>query len=306
MRPPCEFLQSALLTGMRNLIALSLKKQNTKKFSQANIAEILNISQPVIHNYLKLSKEEILERYPLLREQSVQNSVARIVEEIVNGTPSSQLINHICFICYLLRVRGPICMLHQQILPLEQDCQLCLPSKDIMPVDPRMKVIQALEEAAKEFISLEFSITLIPEIGTQFAYACDTSPLERHDIAAFPGRIIKVGDRGRIVSPSTFKASKTSSSILMTFREHNHTQRSIICIKNTEKARNYLKNRKDAFLILTEYGDRNWPAILSPLMPDKPHRYIVIADKGGVGFESLIYILGKNPQEILLLLKELK
>ncbi|MFX1252946.1 MAG: thiamine-phosphate synthase family protein [Promethearchaeota archaeon] len=306
MRPPCEFLQSELLTGMRNLIALSLSNQNTKKFSQAKIAEILNISQPVVHNYLKLSKEDILERYPLLRELSVQNSVARIVEEIVNGTPSSQLINHICFICYLLRVRGPICVLHQQILPLEQDCQLCLPFKDIMPIDPRMKVIQALEEAAKEYVSLDFSANLIPEIGTQFAYACDTDPLEEHDIAAFPGRIIKVGDKGMIISPSAFKASKTSSRILMTFNGHNHTQRSIICIKNTEKARSYLKTREDTFLILTEYGDRNWPAILSPLIPDTPHRYIVIADKGGIGFESLIYILGKNPQDVLLLIKELK
>ncbi|MFX0095794.1 MAG: transcriptional regulator, partial [Candidatus Hodarchaeota archaeon] len=127
MRPPCELLQSELLTGMRALIAINLRKQEIKKFSQSKIANILQISQPVIHAYLKLPEEELLKRYPLLMDPSVQENVDKIVDEIVNDASSSQLIQYICSTCYHLRVRGPICVLHRKITSLDQNCQLCLP-----------------------------------------------------------------------------------------------------------------------------------------------------------------------------------
>jgi hydroxymethylpyrimidine/phosphomethylpyrimidine kinase len=134
------------------------------------------------------------------------------------------------------------------------------------------------------------------------------------DIAAVPGRIVRMGDRTHISSSPKFGASKHVAATLITVRKYSPIIRAAINIKFSEKILQICKELK---LTLSSYDRAQEPTEIKLRegettiwgaeqaikkfggVPD------VIYHKGDWGKEPMIIILGRNTSDLAKTIKEI-
>jgi hydroxymethylpyrimidine kinase / phosphomethylpyrimidine kinase / thiamine-phosphate diphosphorylase len=151
--------------------------------------------------------------------------------------------------------------------------------------------------------------TMIPEVGMNFAYACEKAKTPQH-ICAIDGRIGKTKDKSVCLGSLNFDISKHVASIILASMYFDETMRCALNIKYSkknlekcEKARLRIgffdrKNEPSNTQSTMEWGTKNAIQTLG-FIPD------VIYDLGGIGKEPMIRILGKNPKDVLLKLQKI-
>ncbi len=170
----------------------------------------------------------------------------------------------------------------------------------------RYGCVEALR-AALSILEEEPCGNIVPEVQSNLGYALPLSS-EREDVAAFPGRIIKVGRNVRAVSHPRFGASSHIARIILTAMRHDSRYRSAMNIRFSDKMIGVCrelgyaiesfdrgdepKDIKEMEGSSLEWGTNN---VLSktPAMPD------IIFDRGDVGKEPMIRILGQTPAEVV-------
>ncbi len=168
-------------------------------------------------------------------------------------------------------------------------------------------MLEELEEAAAR-IEQVMDSTLIPEVGTNMGYAV-LGALEPAEVAAFDGRIVRCGTRAKRIGCARFGASKHVARIVLAMSSRDPEARCAMNIKYSEE--NLALCRK-ARLSLTSFDRAKEPKGVSSMtwgvldaidrrgsVPD------VIFDKGGVGKEPMIRLLGRSPQEVLFKLERI-
>lgn len=149
------------------------------------------------------------------------------------------------------------------------------------------------------FLPLEY----IPEVGMNIGYALSDAK-RSEDVCAIDGRIVKSREKSVRCGRLEFGVSKHIASIILAAMKFNPEIRCAMNIrysqKNAEKCRelgfkigffdraNEPKNVKSTM----EWGTKEVVKKLG-YVPD------VIFDKGGIGKEPMIRILGKNPEEVI-------
>lgn len=170
----------------------------------------------------------------------------------------------------------------------------------------RYGCLKALE-AAFARLEEEPCGNIIPEVQSNLGYALPFSS-EKEDVAAFPGRIIKVGENVRAVSSPRFGASSHIARIILTAMRYNSRYRSAMNIRFSDETIGICrelgytiesfdrgdepKDIKEMEGSSLEWGTNN---VLSgtPAIPD------IIFDRGDVGKEPMIRILGQTPAEVV-------
>ncbi|MBC7081602.1 MAG: bifunctional hydroxymethylpyrimidine kinase/phosphomethylpyrimidine kinase [Thermoplasmatales archaeon] len=170
----------------------------------------------------------------------------------------------------------------------------------------RWRVYEELNFYLNELLK-ENIYDLIPEVGTNFAYALPKNFLkDKNDILAIEGRIIKAGKSLR-VGEIKFGTSRHLASAIMKAMEYDESKRCAINFKYDEnlirKAEKFYRvagydRRKEPENIKKEEGKSiSWGTEVAIKkageVPD------IIFHKGDVGKEAMITILGKNPKEII-------
>ncbi len=294
MQFACEIVPSNYLTPLRRILARELANQ---KYTQVEIARILAVSQPVVSSYLKSVDPgaTMITSRPAFK-MLVSELLMRIKSDISSPL---DMMETICKKCQEFRIAGPLCDIHRKETSLDfpPDCNICFPSTEETTVfGKKLQVTKELFEAAQQLINLEDKFgSLIPEIGCQFVYSVENSTLPE-DIASFPGRIIRVKGKGRIISPPEFGQSSTLALILSYFQQQGSQNRSIISLKRTPTNLKLLTQEK--YVVYTEEADKNWENVLKSFTKEEIKQIEVIADLGGVGFEPHLYLLGTTPLEI--------
>ncbi|MFX1282025.1 MAG: thiamine-phosphate synthase family protein [Promethearchaeota archaeon] len=290
----CEIVPSSFLTPLRKALAQELANQG---FVQIEIAQLLGVSQPVVSSYLKAPKSPptpVTSR-PAFKEL-VSNLVLRIKSD---STAVLDLMEIICQECQQFRTAGPLCDVHRKKTSLDfpPDCNLCFPSAVQTEVfNQKLQTTRELFEAGQRLVNTgEAFGQLIPEIGCQFVSLAKNSQTLA-DVAGFPGRIIKIKGKGRIVSSPEFQQGFTLAQILIHFRKHGSAHRSVISLRNTEEILKTLESEK--YIVKTEEADKNWKKTLETFSSEEIRKIEVIADAGGVGLEAILYLFGKSPTEI--------
>ncbi|MFX1507060.1 MAG: thiamine-phosphate synthase family protein [Promethearchaeota archaeon] len=290
----CEIVPSSFLTPLRRAIAQELANLG---YVQIEIAKILGVSQPVVSSYLKdrkVSSSSITSRPAF--EELVSGLVMRLKTE---STSPIDLMEVICQECQQFRIAGPLCDIHRKktSMAFPPDCNICFPSSEQTEVfNQKLQATRELYDAAQKLIATEEKFgQIIPEIGCQFVTMIENSA-KATDIAGFPGRIVKVKGKGRIVAAPEFQQGSTLAQLLIHFRKHGSLHRSVISLRNTKEIQKKIISEK--VVIQTEEADRNWNDTLESLSPEKTKDVDVIADAGGHGFEAILYLFGKTPSEI--------
>ena len=149
------------------------------------------------------------------------------------------------------------------------------------------------------FLSEEF----VPEVGINFGYALPNANTDK-DICAIDGRITKTIKGPARCGALGFGVSKHIASIILTVMSYNSKIRSAMNIKYSKTNIDKLeksglktgcfdrKNEPKNTISTMEWGT-NQVIKQHGFVPD------VIYDKGAVGKEPIIRLLGKNPEEVV-------
>ncbi|MHA1978830.1 MAG: thiamine-phosphate synthase family protein [Candidatus Hodarchaeales archaeon] len=291
----CEVVPSSFLTPLRRILAQKLSHEGWK---QADIGTILGVSQPVISSYLSSSSSNPT---TITSNPTFKGLVTKIIRKITEEKITSiQLMEVICDVCQTFRTAGPLCEIHRRTAEMEflPNCSICFPSETSRKIfDDKLSVTKELYEAAVKLVtSGERFAQLIPEVGCQFVSITEGTQ-EIKDIAGFPGRIIKVRNKGLIVSYPEFGQGATLAQILGYFKAESSTYNSLISIRRTESILEVISPKKE--ILLTVEADKNWIQTLQAFSTQEIQKIEIIADAGGLGLEPLIYLFGKTPNDIV-------
>lgn len=168
-------------------------------------------------------------------------------------------------------------------------------------------ILEQLDDAGKELEHM-LDASLIPEVGTNMGYAV-TGALEPEEVAAFDGRIVRVGTRARRVGCARFGGSKHVARIVLAASSKDPESR---CAMNLKFNEDNLAACRSAKLSVATFDRAKEPKGVSSMtwgvlyaidrhgkVPD------VIFDKGGPGKEPMIRLLGRNPEDVLMKLKRI-
>ncbi len=148
---------------------------------------------------------------------------------------------------------------------------------------------------------------LIPEVQSNLGYALPFAD-DHTDVAAFPGRLVRLGQEVVAVRGPHFGASQHIATVILTAMRHDSSFRSAMNVRFSEarirqcqalgwKVVSFDRNREPKSVKEREGGTLEWgtEAVLSqaPEIPD------VIYDHGEVGKEPMIRILGRTPEEVV-------
>ncbi len=187
--------------------------------------------------------------------------------------------------------------------------------RGISPTDPlihldrleqKSQVLFHLEQAARYFCSHPVR-PLIPEVQSNLVYALPYAQ-GHHEVAAFPGRIVALGEGATIVGCPRFGASRHVANIVLTAMSYNPSIRSAMNIRFDEA---YLQIAQKKGLRIGEFSRAQEPKEIKSkegstlswavALVCKSLGYVpdIIADRGEVGKEPMIRILGPNPLEVV-------
>jgi hydroxymethylpyrimidine/phosphomethylpyrimidine kinase len=170
----------------------------------------------------------------------------------------------------------------------------------------RFHVIEALHTALSRLQEYPAG-NLVPEVQSNLGYALSLA--ETHeDVAAFPGRLVRLGKRIVSVAAPAFGASSHIATIILTAMRHDPQFRSAMNIRFSEKlivqcqalgwkVASFDRTEEPEAIKQQEGGSLEWgtETVLSKetKIPD------VIFDRGDVGKEPMIRVLGRNPEEVV-------
>ncbi|MDY6952723.1 MAG: bifunctional hydroxymethylpyrimidine kinase/phosphomethylpyrimidine kinase [Thermodesulfobacteriota bacterium] len=149
--------------------------------------------------------------------------------------------------------------------------------------------------------------SLMPEVQSNLGFALPFA--ETHaDVAAFPGRLVRLEEKIMAVSSPCFGASRHIAAIILTAMRHDPAFRSAMNIRFSEarvgqchalgwNVRSFDRAQEPKHIKEREGGTLEWgtEAALSqaPGIPD------VIYDRGEIGKEPMIRVLGRTPEEVV-------
>jgi len=167
-----------------------------------------------------------------------------------------------------------------------------------MTVDMRKLVLSALEDAVEE-LSHSMDAALIPQVGSNIAYALPGAR-DKDDVAAVQGRIVRLSGQPHPVGTVDFGASDHVARIVLTAMKFDPDIR---CAANIRFTPEIIEIIEDLLLETCSFDRGNEPPGTRTMdwgvafccrsgVPD------VIFDRGAVGKEPMVRILGQDPAEV--------
>ena len=181
------------------------------------------------------------------------------------------------------------------------------PMVDLYNKSERFCVIGNVEKAAATIEARRELLPFIAEVGTQVAMALPY-PSGEQDVAAIEGRIVRLRDRAKAVGSARFGASRHLARIILTATKHCSDMRAAMNLHYDPKLADAFKKvgfRVSSFDRASEPSETksvegrslSWgteQAIRS--LGDVPD---TILDKGEVGKEPMIRVLGRTATEVV-------
>ena len=180
------------------------------------------------------------------------------------------------------------------------------PSAYVLREMERYDVVQELKKALEALKERKVG-HLIPEVSSNLGYALPYAS-RNEDVAAFPGRIVRYGDSIATIGSPEFGASRHVSNIILTVMRFHPGYRSAMNIRYSEEfvaqletkgfvVGHFDRKREPKKIKEREGSSLEWGVeeVLKKMrqIPD------FICDKGDVGKEPMIRVLGKNPMEVV-------
>jgi hydroxymethylpyrimidine/phosphomethylpyrimidine kinase len=147
---------------------------------------------------------------------------------------------------------------------------------------------------------------IIPEIQSNFVYALPNA-LDSGDVAGIPGRIIRVGEQAETLHDPVFGVSRHVAKIVLTAMRYDEKYRSAMDIRFSDEL---VKICRDCHYDIEEFSRDDEPEDVKAregsslewgtahILERRNRVPDMIFDRGDIGKEPVIRVLGKNPSEV--------
>ncbi len=168
--------------------------------------------------------------------------------------------------------------------------------------DERFTIWLELKTSVDELLSF-LPKEYVPEVGMNMGYALPHAK-ELKDVCAIDGRIVKTKDKLIRCGRLDFGVSKHIASIILAAMDVDRSNR---CAMNIKYSEENLQKCKKAGLTISSFDrtreSKNVNSTMEWGTGEAIKRYgsvpDIIYDKGGIGKEPMIRLLGANPKEVL-------
>lgn len=170
----------------------------------------------------------------------------------------------------------------------------------------RYRVLEALKSSLARLQGAAVG-SLVPEVQSNLGYALPYA--ETHeDVAAFPGRLIRVREDLVSVSAPAFGASRHIGTIILTTMRHDPAFRSAMNIRFSQQLVERCRmlgwkvssfDRKDEPNMVKEAEGSSLEWGTERVLSTQNEVPDMIFDRGEVGKEPMIRLLGRNPEEVV-------
>ncbi len=317
-----------------------------------NLWELIKVSSaitPNVKEFLAITKERTLEQaVKFIQENTTSDFIItgadegkESVTDIIITKGKVEFMRHkkielekethgtgCCFssalLCYLSEGKELV----EAYLKAREFVKICLIletniGKGLIPVNPlnylkrelmRSEIIERLKKAFQIFKSIPSAYKLIPEIQSNLAEAV-IYPLNIKDVAAFPGRIVKVKKEVEALRDPEFGASSHVARIVLSANRFDKNIRSAMNVKYQKEWIEKLKSertfcigsfsRKEEpqYIKEKEGSTLDWGVTLVcenlGRVPD------IIYDEGDIGKEPVIRVLGKDAIDVVTKIKKM-
>jgi len=170
----------------------------------------------------------------------------------------------------------------------------------------RYRVIEALQEALSLLREAKVG-KLIPEVQSNLGYALPYAET-KEDVAAFPGRIVRIGGSVETMRGPSFGGSQHIASIILTVMKHDPEYRSAMNIRYSREVltacsalhysvTSFDRQQEPRGIKETEGSSLEWGTDLvlrsSKGVPD------IVYDEGDRGKEAMVRVIGRYPREVV-------
>jgi hydroxymethylpyrimidine kinase/phosphomethylpyrimidine kinase len=204
------------------------------------------------------------------------------------------------------RARSLTCQALKYGLPLGQGAGPVNPYAPFAREQARYQVLQSLSAAAARLVQEDIS-PLVPEVMSNLGYAVPY-PEGLGDVAAFPGRLVKTPQGLVIPAPPAFGASRHIAGIILTAMTTHPELRSAMNIKFFEgleelalplhlRVASFDRGAEPPEIKAREGGTLAW-GVASVLQAGASPPNLIY-DRGEVGKEPMIRILGPTPMRVV-------
>lgn len=302
MRPPCEIITQLLLPLVRGMVA----KELTSQMTQQEVAKKMGVSQPAVSGYLK-SLKKVKENEAYFDNDTIQELAHTITQMVMDDDSPEQIIKTFCSTCVSLRIGGLTCRQHIANYPaLKPGCQGCLPITEKAHISSRKSVLNELEKAINIIEEEPAFIRIMPEVRINLC-KCIEKPTSIDDVAAIPGRVIKIRGRARALLPPEFGVSEHTAKILIRINRILPSIRSAICITYNNRfpaifsaldiKKLMLSHEifQSLFFQQTVPNNSKISAFLGDISKELDEELVfAIINKGGMGIEPITYLFGSS------------
>ncbi len=167
-------------------------------------------------------------------------------------------------------------------------------------MNEKYRVLKEVKNVA-DWVEKNLKLDFVPEVGINMAYALPGAK-NFDDVCGIGGRIVKVGKTIKRTGDVEYGKSKHVARIVLTAMKFDPGMRSAMNIRYSE---NIVKKAKQKKLSIGFFDRKYEPKNVSTMewgskmviekLGCVPY---IIYDKGGIGKEAMIRIIGKNPKDV--------
>ncbi|MDY6761411.1 MAG: helix-turn-helix domain-containing protein [Candidatus Nanohaloarchaea archaeon] len=101
MRLACETVVKDILPAVRSLVAKELKEEG---YTQTEIADALDLTQPAVSQYLNAARGRKVQR--IQEDPDAYETVQRLVQLVMDDAPREEVSDALCDTCMEIRASG--------------------------------------------------------------------------------------------------------------------------------------------------------------------------------------------------------
>ena len=296
MFPPCELMMKGFLPALRGLISHTLRERG---LSQSKIAALIGVSQAAVSQILSKNRAQYLEKILEMgfERGEVETLLNLLLEDIViDPVKATQTLYY--FWRNALE-RGTLCSYHRRLYPQLALCKVCLRRWGLGFDEDSALTLRKVGEAVKLLESSPHIAHLVPEVSMNVAQALkNAKTLE--DVAAVPGRIVKVRDRVRAVSGPEFGGSRHLAEILINIMKFSPKIRAVLNLKLDEKILETVESLGFRYAVTGHpTSHRSVDEVVKAVAQEFEEKgeLDVVMDWGGIGLEPTTYVFGSDAVE---------
>jgi predicted fused transcriptional regulator/phosphomethylpyrimidine kinase/predicted transcriptional regulator len=298
LRLPFEAVDEYISTPIKAIIARRLWREG---HTQIHISRLLGVSQPTVNIYIKspvYDEEKLLER--ISSAGLGKREFLSLIERVLTLTREGKKVDVLAILTeYILRSLSELrlCDAHRKLDPgIPPECRICA---ELIQISQGFGVIKALENAYEHLSREKCTYILVPEVLMNIAYAKEGAK-SLEDVAAFPGRITRVGRGIAAVSKPAWGASRHLGRILLNILQIRRDVKAIANIRVLKCVEEAFKKLGIGYSILgLREGYVGEEEIISEVSRSLSKGGVEAAiDLGGLGIEPVAYIAGRDPIDV--------